>query len=357
LTFDDLLALLPSGVCTIAQLVDWLTRSQMAKLLCAIPLLYPITSASLSAGLAELDVEAIIERYCPTEAEVNIGAVIVILCLNRLVAPRPLSGVADWAAKTVIEELTGVPASKLNDDRLGRALDAIYPHLEEIWVEIVGRALLRYDIDLSLVFYDLTAFYFEGAYRQNQAIILGHSRAHRDKKQRKLALNVTGREKFPFLYRLLDGNVADVSTVQENMQRLLAVLRERGWPVEQVLVVGDRAMLSAAIVRAYHRANLKYLGALKVLGEKEQTLIRGVSEQELLAHPLDAEHYGVARTYTFEIAEEGWSVTERALVVLSRTLRRQRRQRVRQLRERQATLRLIAAERLNRRKYKRRAYV
>ena len=350
LTFDELLAWLPPGVRTIAQLVDWLTRSQMAKLLCAIPFLYPI--------LAELDVEAIIERYCPTEAEVRIGAVIVILCLNRLVAPRPLSGVADWAAKTVIEELTGVPASKLNDDRLGRALDAIYPHLEEIWVEIVGRALLRYDIDLSLVFYDLTAFYFEGAYRHNQAIILGHSRAHRGKKQRKLALNMTGREKFPFLYRLLDGNVADVSTVQENMQRLLAVLRERGWPVEQVLVVGDRAMLSAAIVRAYHRANLKYLGALKVLGEKEQTLIRGVSERELLAHPLDAEHYGVARTYTFEIPEEGWSVTERALIVLSRTLRRrQRGQRAQQLRERRATLRLIATERLNRRKYKRRAYV
>ncbi len=350
LTFDDLLAWLPPGARTIAQLVDWLTRSQMAKLLCAIPLLYPI--------LAELEVEAIINRYCPTEAEVNIGAVVVILCLNRLVAPRPLSGVADWAAKTVIEEWTGVPARKLNDDRLGRALDAIYPHLEEIWVEIVGRALLRYAIDLSLVFYDLTAFYFEGEYRQNQAIILGHSRAHRGKKQRKLALNVTGRDKFPFLYRLLDGNVADVSTVQENMQRLLAVLRERGWPLEQVLVVGDRAMLSAAIVRAYHRANLKYLGALKVLGEKEQALIHGVSEKELLAHPLDAEHYGVIRTYTFGIPAEGWSVTERALVVLSRTLRRrQRRQRAQQLWERRATLRLIATERLNRRKYKRRAYV
>ncbi|HIC93758.1 MAG TPA: DUF4277 domain-containing protein [Anaerolineae bacterium] len=142
---------------------------------------------------------------------------IIILCLNRPVAPRPLSGVADWAAKTVIEELTGVPASKLNDDRLGRTLDAIYPYLEDIWVEIVSQALVRYEIDLSLVFYDLTSFYFEGEYKKSKTIVLGYNRTHKGKKQRKLALNVTAREKFPFLYQLLDGNTADVSTVQENM--------------------------------------------------------------------------------------------------------------------------------------------
>lgn len=66
---------MPPGVRTIARLVDWLTRSQMVKLLAAIPILYPI--------LVELDVEAIIDRYCPTEAEVNIGAVIVILSLRQ----------------------------------------------------------------------------------------------------------------------------------------------------------------------------------------------------------------------------------------------------------------------------------
>jgi transposase len=347
MTLDDLLALLPPGVRTIAQFVDWLTRSQMVKLLAAIPILYPI--------LAELDVEAIIDKYCPTEAEVNIGAVIVVLCLNRLTAPKPLSRIADWAAKTAIEELIGVPASKLNDDRLARALDAIYPYLEEIWAEIIGRALVRYRIDLSLVFYDLTAFYFEGEYKNSSCVTFGFTRTHKGKKQRKLALNVTAKEKFPFLYRLLDGNVADVSTVQTNMRLLLKVLQEQGWPVKAVMVVGDRAMLSAEIVLAYHKANLKYLGALKVMGETEEALIRSVSEAELLAHRLDDDHYGVKRPYTFK--HEGESVTDVALVTLSRPLRRrQRRQRARKIRERLTTLRVIAEQRLNVRKYKRKAY-
>lgn len=349
LTYREMLGLLPPGVRTIAQLIDRLTHSQMTKLLCAIPVLYPI--------LAELKVEQIIDKYCPSEAEVNIGTVIIILCLNRLVSPQPLSRVADWAANVVIEELTGIPASKLNDDRLGRALDAIYPHLKDLWAEIVSQALVRYEIDLSVVFYDLTSFYFEGAYRQNQAIVLGYNRTRKGKKQRKLALNVTAREKFPFVYQLLDGNVADVSTVQENMQRLLNALKKRGWPMDRVLVVGDRAMLSAQIVQAYHRVSLKYLGALKVMGESEEALIRGVSETDLQAHALDKDHYGVERTYTFEVEDEGWSTTDRALVVLSRDLRRKKRKkRARHIRKRLANLKAIATQRLNQRKYKQQAY-
>ncbi len=348
MNLEELLTLLPAGIRTIAQLVDRLTRSQMVKLLAAIPVLYPI--------LAELEVEAIIDKYCPTEADVNIGTVIVILCLNRLTAPRPLSGIADWAAKTVIEELTGVPASKLNDDRLARALDAIYPHLREIWTEIAGRALIRYRIDLSLVFYDLTAFYFEGEYKNSTQVTFGYSRQQKGKKQRKLALNVTARESFPFLYELLDGHTADVSTVQANMQRLLTVLREQGWPVDTVMVVGDRAMLSAEIVMAYHRANLKYLGALKVMGETEKALIRSVGEAELQKQRLSEDHYGVKRPYTFRHGQE--SVPAVALVTLSRSLRRkQRGHRAELLRQRRATLQAIATERLNRRKYKRQAYV
>jgi hypothetical protein len=46
------------------------------------------------------------------------------------------------------------------------------------------------------------------------------------------------------------------------------------------MVVGDRAMLSAEIVQAYHQANLKYLGALKVMGEKEEELIVTTASSE-----------------------------------------------------------------------------
>jgi hypothetical protein len=40
---------------------------------------------------------------------------------------------------------------RLNDDRLDRALDALYHHLEAVWTEIVSQALLRYQINISII--------------------------------------------------------------------------------------------------------------------------------------------------------------------------------------------------------------
>lgn len=102
MTLEELLAWLPSGVGTLVQGVDWLIRSQVVKLPAAIPLLCPI--------LAELDVEAISDKDCPTEAQVNtcacpgtggagMGRGLVILCLPRLTVPQPLSDIAHWTAR------------------------------------------------------------------------------------------------------------------------------------------------------------------------------------------------------------------------------------------------------------------
>ncbi len=42
--------------------------------------------------------------------------------------PLPLYRVADWVGRTVLTGVLGIPAAKFNDDRLGRTLDALYPH-------------------------------------------------------------------------------------------------------------------------------------------------------------------------------------------------------------------------------------
>jgi hypothetical protein len=70
------------GAFTMAALVDWLTRAQLRRHLGALPVLYAL--------LEILQVRQIINRYCPTAAEVDHGAVALVLILNRLTAPRPL---------------------------------------------------------------------------------------------------------------------------------------------------------------------------------------------------------------------------------------------------------------------------
>jgi len=74
-----------TGALTLAQLVDLITQSQLRRHLGALPALYAL--------LEILRVREIIDRHCPTAAEVDHGTVAMVLVLNRLMAPRPDSGV------------------------------------------------------------------------------------------------------------------------------------------------------------------------------------------------------------------------------------------------------------------------
>jgi hypothetical protein len=153
------------GVLSLATLVDWMTRAQLRRNLGALPVLY--------AMLEVLRVEEIINRHCPSEAEVSHGTMALVLILNRLTAPRALVNVADWVGRTVLTQTLGVPADKFNDDRLGRALDAIAQHQRDIWQAIVHEALQRFDIDLHFIFYDLTAFVMQGEFADSQLVDYG----------------------------------------------------------------------------------------------------------------------------------------------------------------------------------------
>ena len=51
---------------------------------------------------------------------------------NRLTCPSPLVHVQRWAREWAVGEALGVDPALLNDDRIGRVLDAIAPHLDQI---------------------------------------------------------------------------------------------------------------------------------------------------------------------------------------------------------------------------------
>ena len=62
-----------------------------------------------------------------------------MLVANRLCAPAPLYDIAGWASSAAVAELFGVPAGLLNDDRLGRALDALAPVAEKVRTKLLLR--------------------------------------------------------------------------------------------------------------------------------------------------------------------------------------------------------------------------
>jgi len=109
----------------------------------ALPVVYPILEA--------LRLREIVNGLRYTGADIDLGRIADLLTLNRLLAPQPLCWVKRWAQDTVLPEVLDTPADKLYDNRLGRALDALHPFLGEIWASMAARAVIVYQVDLSIV--------------------------------------------------------------------------------------------------------------------------------------------------------------------------------------------------------------
>lgn len=313
--------LLLSGMLTMAQVVDWLTASQLRYKLGALPVLYAV--------LERLEVRRIINRHCPTAAQVDHGTVALVLVLNRLMLPLPLYQIADWVGQTVLVAVLGVPAAHFNDDRLGRTLDALYPHLDALWQEILETVLVRMEIDLSVLFYDVSAFVAHGRYAQSELIDFGF--AHNtpsNKRKLKVGLNVSADGGIPFLYRLWSGRTADQATVEENLTALAAWLEQHGSPLAETLVVGDRAMLNGEIALAYEQHGLHHLTGLRATTPVLKAEIDCWTDEQFLAYPLLSgtapEYWG--RGCQVDLSHDGHTVTLKGLVVVSGPLRDQWRQ-------------------------------
>jgi len=296
-----------------------LTHSQLRRRVGALPVLYAL--------LEELRVREIINRYCATRAEVDHGTVALVLITNRLLMPLPLYQVADWLARTVLVYTLGIPAAKFNDDRLARTLDAIQPHCGEIWQEVGRRALIQAQVELDLIFYDLTAFITHGTYTGSTHVDFGFANnTPMNKRKFKIGLDVSADGNLPIDYKLWSGRTTDMATVETNMERLRCFLQRRGWPVEETMVVGDRANVDDKLALAYDDRKLRYLAGLRLLKKVHRALLTQVPEAHFYAHPLTDErgpqgYWGVSCQVPFQPKGSQRQVTHRGLVVLSGPLR------------------------------------
>jgi hypothetical protein len=103
------------------------------------------------------------------------GEVIAVLAASRLCSPSPLYDIAGWASSAAVGELLGVPAMLLNDDRLGRALEALAPAAEKARGELMLAAVGEFPAiaDASRLHLDLTAVRFAGAYEDSALVAKG----------------------------------------------------------------------------------------------------------------------------------------------------------------------------------------
>jgi hypothetical protein len=130
----------------------------------------------------DLAMAGIVDRICPVREVAHLahGQVIEALVANRLTAPAPLVRVTEWAQEWAVEEVFAIAPRELNDDRIGRALDAIGPKLDMIVGSVGARAIAVFGIDCARLHWDMTSISLFGEYEQVQegfiAPRFGHAR-------------------------------------------------------------------------------------------------------------------------------------------------------------------------------------
>ena len=122
--------------------------------------------AVLAPLLDRLDLANIIDRHLPPDPQLEFshGEVLSLLLAARLANPTALVNVAQWATKSGADLLWNIPADKLNDDRLGRSLDAFFQQRHSIQAAATVHALSLADLSLERIHFDPTHVTFEGNY-------------------------------------------------------------------------------------------------------------------------------------------------------------------------------------------------
>jgi hypothetical protein len=138
--------------------------------------------------------------------------------------------------------------------------------------------------DLSVVFMDTTALYFEGEGGETLGEC-GHSKDYRPQLNQMIVAVIIDQNGRPVCSEMWPGNTADVTTLVPGVDRL-----RRRFGIGRVCFVADRGMISAATIAALEERGLEYILGVRERSSKEVPDI--VLANPLPSVPLTLPHKG-----------------------------------------------------------------
>jgi hypothetical protein len=160
-----------------------------------------------------------------------------VIVFNRLCDPDSKLGVLRWL-QTV--RIPSIQTDSLTHQQLLRSMDALMAHQSE--VDECTATLLRplIDVELSVIFYDLTTIRTEGLSEQGEDVRrYGMSKEGGVARQFMLGVVQTA-DGLPIHHEVFAGNTAEAPTLMPTLQSVLA----RFPHVRRLVVVADRGLLS-----------------------------------------------------------------------------------------------------------------
>ncbi len=233
--------------------------------------------------LQQLGLREIVDRYCPlaSQAELSHGLVAELVTQSRLSDPRALYDLVDWAQRYAIAQLypSVERAEQLNDDRIGRMLDAIDDQRAMIWGDLVATAARLYQVDLHRLHADTMAVTFAGLFADQPEeegvprLEPGYNPQGEWVQQLKLFALAAGDGGLPVWFNALDGGKGDSTTYAPEFAAFCEHARLSEFlPLEEVLLIGDRKMPTQANQLTWLRQGLGYIAPVTMQDHHLTTL-------------------------------------------------------------------------------------
>lgn len=169
------------------------------------------------------------EMHVPQDSRELIPAsqtLYAILC-NVILERFPLYKIGEWSAERGLFPVD--LATRLNDDRIGRALHRLF-HADRaaLLTQVVLKAIQEFDLNLDRLHNDSTSITLFGQYDIKHKAVKpkhGHNKDHRpDLRQLIFSLTVCGDGAIPIYFKVWDGNITDDKTHLRNWMSLRNLL-------------------------------------------------------------------------------------------------------------------------------------
>lgn len=228
--------------------------------------------------LQRLGLIQIVGRHLPSHgrAQLSNGEVVAALIANRLCAPSPLYDISGWASSAALQELFGIPAMLLNDDRLGRLLDDFSRQAEAIRGAVALAAIEQFGLEAGRLHLDLTSLRMYGAYESSALVAKGWDAERRVQHQVKV-LEATTRLGLSLYVRPAKGSAAELSVVAGALEQLARLLPPG------LVICTDSALGHLKTLCEVQRANLSFVIPLRESTGFQERFLEEFEDKQALA--------------------------------------------------------------------------
>lgn len=205
-------------------------------------------------ALEQLHISSFLETKKWTSRQIQLALTHIV---SRAVYPASELRTSRWIKEnSAVCELTGYPVESITKDKLYQISHRLYEVKEDLEKYLSTRTNELFDLDDTIIIYDLTNTYFEGSMRSSKIARFGRSKEKRSDARLIVLAVVVNTEGFLKYSQIFEGNIADSKTLDKIIDELSSRTSATG---RKPIVVLDAGIATKDNLKLLKKNKFEYL--------------------------------------------------------------------------------------------------